>query len=208
MALSAGLAGAATSHLAGYRSGSLLLLSIELTALAAALEGALIGYLQWRMLRRVFPTMTSGSWVAASMIAAGFGCLIVWLPTSFASTAALTGSLGDVNVSTLEIVKFSLVTGSIVGLIWGFAQYLVLRIHVHRAGLWILASVVSWAMSFAWIYWAAMTPDRSSDLLTRILLGMFSGFVLGAALGLTQGHVLAGLNSRLLTPLRKEKVPA
>jgi hypothetical protein len=200
MTVSAAIAALALSHLAGYRYGAPRLVSVELTAIAAVLEGAFIGYFQWRMLRRIFPTMSSGAWVGASMIAAGSGCVLSWLPTSFALTSALAPRFGDVSVDPIGIARFSIVTGSLVGLVWGVAQYFVLRRHVHRAGLWILASVIAWTMSFVWIYMAAMLPDRSTSALIQILLGTFSGFVLGTAIGLVQGYVLNGLGSRLLTP--------
>src|SRR5687767_8672063 len=57
-------------NLAEYRSGIHSVMAAEIVAMAAVLEGALIGYLQWRVLRRVFPTMSSGAWVGATMIAA------------------------------------------------------------------------------------------------------------------------------------------
>ena len=199
MTLSAAVATFVLPVLAAYRAGAPRLISVEIIALTAGLEGAIIGYFQWRTLRRLFPTLSSGAWVAVSMISAGAGCLLSWLPTSFALTGALAPHLGDLNLRAIDIAKFSIVTGSLVGLVWGVGQYFVLRLHVHRAGKWIGASMLAWAMSFAWIFLAAMAPDRSTDPLTRILFGTFSGFVLGAALGTVQGHVLSGLDSRLLT---------
>src|SRR5687768_1027217 len=50
-------------NFAEYRSGIHSVMAAEFVAIAAVLEGALIGYFQWRVLRRVFPTMSSGAWV-------------------------------------------------------------------------------------------------------------------------------------------------
>lgn len=184
--------------LAQYRSGPYEVAAVELVAMTAALEGGLIGYFQWRMLRRLFPTMTSGPWVGATMVAAASGCVLSWLPTSFALTAALASRIGDHTPGPAVIVKVCLVTGALVGLVWGVAQYAVLRLHAHRASSWIIASTTSWTISFIWLYLAAFWPDRTMNPLIHIGLGALSGLILGSVSGLLQGHILAGLHSRLL----------
>src|SRR5262245_22897494 len=45
-------------YMGQYRSGTYAVISAEVTALVAFLEGGLIGYFQWRVLRRLFPTMS------------------------------------------------------------------------------------------------------------------------------------------------------
>ena len=91
-----------------------------------------------------------------------------------------------------------MVTGALIGLVWGSAQYAVLRLHVHRAGSWISASVVSWIVSFVWLYLAAFFPDRTTSPIIYIVLAASSALVLGSSLGVLQGRVLARLHSRLL----------
>lgn len=198
MTISAAIAVVVSTHFAQYRSGMYRVVALELMALAAVLEGAVIGYFQWRVLRRLFPTMTSGPWVLATMVAAGSGCALSWLPTSFALTSALASKIGGVTPGPTDIAKFSLVTGALIGLVWGAAQFVVLQNHVHRAGSWILASMTSWTISFAWLYLAAFVPDRTTSAMVSISLGSVSGLILGISLGLLQGRVLARLHSRLL----------
>jgi hypothetical protein len=60
-------------YLVEFRSGIYSVAAAELVAIAAVLEGAIIGYFQWRVLCRVFPTMSSATWVGATMIAAPLG---------------------------------------------------------------------------------------------------------------------------------------
>jgi hypothetical protein len=192
-------------YLAPYRSGSYNVIRMELVASAAVLEGALIGYFQWLVLRRLFPTMTGGSWVGATMIAAGSGCVFSWLPTSYALTAALASRIGDVTLSPTVIARVSVVTGALVGLIWGVAQFAVLRLHVHRAGSWIAASTISWTISFVLLYLAAFLPDRTTSLFIQITVAPLSALALGSFLGMLQGHVLVRLHSRLLVPSSPEK---
>ena len=184
--------------LAQYRSGIYEVPAVELVAMTAALEGGLIGYFQWRVLRRLFPTMTSGPWVGATMIAAASGCVLSWLPTSFALTAAIAARIGDLTPGPAVVIRVCLVTGALVGLVWGVSQYAVLRLHAHRAGSWIVASTMSWTISFICLYFAAFWPDRTVSPLIHVGLAAFAGLILGSALGLLQGRVLAGLHSRLL----------
>jgi hypothetical protein len=188
------------TYLAQYRSGAYAVAAVELVAVASALEGALIGYFQWRVLRRVFPTMSSRMWVGSTMIAAGSGCLLSWLPTSFALASALAGRIGDVTVGTGAAVQICLVTGALIGLVWGVAQYAVLRLHVHHAGAWISASMIAWSISFGALYLSAFVPDRTASSVDSILLAAGAGLVLGSALGLVHGRVLVALRSRLLIP--------
>jgi len=192
-------------YLAQYRSGIYAVVSVELAAMTAVLEGGVIGYFQWRVLRRLFPTMTGWSWVSATMIAAGSGCLLSWLPTSFALTAALASRIDDLTPEPPVVLRLCLVTGALVGLVWGVVQYAVLHLHVHRAGSWIITSTLSWTISFIWLYVAAFWPDRTTSPLIQMALGAFAGLFLGLALGLLQGRVLTRLPSRLLAstyPLR------
>ena len=184
--------------LAQYRSGIYEVAAVELVAMTAALEGGLIGYFQWRVLRRLFPTMTSGPWVGATMIAAASGCVLSWLPTSFALTGALASRIGDLTPGPAVIVRVCLVTGALVGLVWGVAQYAVLRLHAHGAGSWIVVSTMSWTISFICLYFAAFWPDRTMSPLIHVGLAAFAGLILGTVLGLLQGRVLAGLHARLL----------
>ena len=114
------------------------------------------------------------------MIAAASGCVLSWLPSSFALTAALASRIGDFTLGPAVVVRVCLVTGALVGLVWGVAQYAVLRLHAHRAGSWIVASTMTWTISFICLYFAAFWPDRTVSRLIHV--------------GLT---ALAGLDSRI-----------
>lgn len=180
------------------RAGEYSGFTFQLVAIASVLEGALIGYFQWRLLRRLFPTMSGGRWVASTMIAAGSGCLLNWLPTSFVLTSALASSTGNNSVSTAAAIRISIVTGPLIGLIWGVAQYAVLRLHAHHAAAWIVASTIAWTVSFGPLYLSAFASDRAATPLIHILLAAGGGVTLGCFLGLLHGRVVTALRSRLM----------
>ncbi len=186
--------------LAEYRSEAARTLSVVIIAVVAVLEGGIIGYCQWRVLRRVFPTMSSAMWVGTTMAAAAVGCAIPWLPTSFATTAAAAGRFGDVSIGLFDAARLSIVTGALIGIVWGVAQYAILHRHAHHASIWVLSSTAAWAIAFAVVYFAAFWPDRTVHPFLHVLLAADAGVLLGLVLGLLNGRALLALRSRLLSP--------
>jgi thiamine transporter ThiT len=134
--------------------------------------------------------MSSATWVGATMIAAAFGCVLSWVPTSFALAAAAAVKFGDVTLSFPAIARITLETGALVGLVWGVAQYIVLRLHAHQAGAWILTNTLAWTASFMSLYFAAFLPDRTTSPAFHIILAAIAGVVLSSFLGLLNGYVL------------------
>ena len=186
--------------LSEYRTEAARSLSAALVAVAAILEGGIIGYCQWRVLRRVFPTMSSRMWVGATMVAAAVGCVIPWLPTSFATASSAAAKFGDVSMSLFAAARLSILTGVLIGIVWGVSQYVILHRHAHHASIWVLSSTAAWAIAFAAVYFAAFWPDRTAAPFVHVLLAADAGVLLGLALGLLNGRALLALRSRLLTP--------
>jgi hypothetical protein len=183
-----------------YRSEAVRTFSVALVAIAAVLEGGIIGYCQWRVLRRIFPTLSSRMWVGTTMAAAAVGCAIPWLPTTFATTAAAADRFGDVSVGLFDAVGLSIFTGALIGTVWGVAQYVILHRHAHHAFIWVLSSTAAWAIGFAAVYFAAFWPDRTVHPFIHVLIAADAGVLLGLALGLLNGGALLALRSRLLAP--------
>lgn len=90
---------------------------------------------------------------------------------------------------------FGLVAGSIVGA----AQWLVLRRHVQRAGSWISANALGWAVAFPWIYVAGTLPAEDTPLSLTFVLAVVAGALGGLCLGAVTGAFLLRL-----TPIEVE----
>ena len=95
--------------------------------------GLLIGVLQYLLLRRYLPRMVW--WIPATVLGWALPLLlgrasVGWLP-ALAIDPVWSGALG-----------FALIGASI-----GVCQWLVLRRRIHRATLWVLASILGWGMS-------------------------------------------------------------
>ena len=100
-------------------------------AAEVAIYGALLGVLQWLVLRRM--VSWAGWWVPASVVggalAGGVGGAIS-LPPDWSKALNWT------------------VNGGILGAGLGIAQWPVLFLHISRSGLWVLASTAAYAVGY------------------------------------------------------------
>ncbi len=110
-------------------------------ALGLVMTGAAVGVMQWVVLRR--EVSGAGWWVLASTVgytvgiaaAAMHGILLVhWLELPWRWVVSIVGGAGG---------------GAVTGAAVGVMQWLVLRRQLRRAGWWVLASIVGWAMGQA-----------------------------------------------------------
>ena len=118
------------------------LLSVSLARVVAGFAG---GAMQWLLLRRRIGL--SGWWVLAT----GAGWLFA-LIAMVAPTVAIVLRLEEfASTSTPEQARITfrltfIVAVSLAGLVLGTSQWLVLRRQVQRAGWWIPATIVAWAL--------------------------------------------------------------
>ena len=103
--------------------------------LAVVRTGAVVGVLQWLVLRR--EVSGTGWWVLASIVGWVMG------------TAAAGLGLVLVGLQELSLELVNIVSGAVVGAAVGVLQWLVLRREVSGAGWWVLASIVGWVMGQA-----------------------------------------------------------
>ncbi len=131
--------------------------------------GAVVGILQWVVLRERVPG--AGRWVWASIaglaVAGGVGVAVIVArgPTRIESLATVVGT-------TLVVALGGAVTGML--------QRPVLRGQVSRSGWWVLASTVGWGLGMA-VTGAGMSALAVGDFCG--LMGFFGGAVLGAVTG-------------------------
>jgi len=122
--------------------------------------GIVVGVLQWLVLRR--RVSGAGWWVLASA-AAGYGTL------RFLDAGPLESLSFGALLSFTGVVALG-------GAVTGTLQWLVLRGQVSRAGWWVLASTVGWALS---VTVAKQFPPDGQDL---VVIGAILGALTGGAL--------------------------
>ena len=109
----------------------------------ALVYAAVLGSLQWRVLRRRIP-IPRRRWISACL---GPG-LLAWLAIVLPSVTHAATSGGDVQVAYLLAVSQALAFGPLLGL----SQALMLRRYTSRWAWWIAANVVSWLVVDAAVY--------------------------------------------------------
>ncbi len=122
-----------------YRAiGTLLIASF-----GAALYGAILGKLQWQVLRARLP-LAQRRWVGACVVPALFAWILVVVPTGI--SAETSGQ--DLRVAYLLAVSQALALGPLIG----FAQARALKPYTHRWKWWIAANIVSYLLVDAAFY--------------------------------------------------------
>ncbi len=164
---------------------------------SGAVEGTIVGLAQWGVLRHRFE-IGRRSWVGATIA----GALLAWLLGSLPSTLMQAGA--DADSRAVEepglglVLLFASAIGLVAGAVLASAQAVVLRNAVRRAGLWLPANSLAWAVGMPVIFLAIDLAGRAGMLPLRVLWMAAGLAAAGAAVGAVHGLVL----------IRLEPVPA
>lgn len=168
-------------------------------ALASGLvEGGIVGSAQWLVLRERLPVLPWRSWTFATVRGAFIAWVLGMVPSTVisviaraqkASAAALDGGPPDWLQYTLAAAMGLLALGPILGI----PQWRVLRRYVPRAGWWVVANGVAWAVGMPIVFVAAGATGPSSSPVTIALSVAIGLLVAGAAVGGIHGAVLVWL---------------
>lgn len=163
---------------------------ILLTTATGAVEGTVVGLLQWSVLRAPFPRVTRHEWLLATLA----GALVAWFLGSLPST--LIGLGGDSSGAAAQepetwlMMLLAAGMGLFLGLILALPQWIVLRRHARRAWVWLPANAAAWALGMPIIfaavdlaYQAGTIPGAAGIMAAALALtGAIVGGVHGVAL--------------------------
>ncbi len=128
------------------------LLGIVLLAATGAVEGAVVGVMQWSVLRRPFPAIARRAWVLATVV----GAVVAWFLGSLPSTLIdMGGQEADAAAQEppfLVVMLLAAGMGLVLGAVLGYPQYRVLRKAVADAWIWIPANCLAWALGMPVIF--------------------------------------------------------
>ena len=113
--------------------------------------GASIGIAQGLVVRRRIGSM--GRWVLVSSIGFGVG-----------------KALGEGAVGGMTVWLGHLLSGAIIGVAIGIAQWLILRRRVARAEWWVLANIAAWALG-----WSLISLAEDSEGLSTLMVYLVGG---------------------------------
>ena len=158
--------------------------ALLIMVVAGTLEGASLGFFQWRALERWLPDLSASRFIGATIAVAAGGWLVgMTVPLAMALTGAMA-SPSSTNASTdpslLRVALFSLGFGAVAGALFGVAQARALALHVRRVSRWVLGNVFGWALGLPLAYIAGSLG--SADMSWWQALGLSA--VAGAGMGL------------------------
>ncbi|MFV8754553.1 hypothetical protein ACNOYE_28735 [Nannocystaceae bacterium ST9] len=166
-----------------------LLATIALSLVVGGVEGSLLATGQWLRLRHRIAELRWSSWAAGT----GLGGGLAWV---------LGMSLGPhvpADLPTWMIPVLVVSSGMIFGALLGSCQWLVLRSHVDRSGLWIAANSIGWMLGLIAVY-LGMALDVAGP--AAIAVSVLSG----AVMAITPA-VLTGVVLRRIAPMRDHTAP-
>jgi hypothetical protein len=176
---------------------------VVLTAMlvAGAIEGSLLGYLQWRVLVLKFHAIPLKEWLLCTVSIAVLGWFLGMLPSLFfapSSSSPQAQSL-DFDTNPLVFIVLTIVLGLVLGALFGLFQWFSLRKYTPDAYKWIIANALGWGAGLGWIYVFASLPSETSPLLVNIIMGVLGGLLAGLSVGAITGWFL--VNLRVTLPL-------
>ena len=190
----------------GEATGTLATLAVALAAILAgtAVEGVMVGTAQWLVLRRPLPGIAWGVWAGATAAGAGVAWTLGMLPSTLLALGQEPGEATATEPSALAVYALAFLMGLVLGPILGCAQWLVLRRHLPRAGLWMPAHALAWAFGMVLVFAVvSAVVDRGLGPGT-IALAILGLAATGAVVGGVHGLALVRLLDRLPRPARAQ----
>lgn len=174
-----------------------LLMAVGVAVLGGVVEGLVVGWAQWLVLRGPLPALPLRPWALATALGAGLAWLLGMLPSTFlavanAAHAAAASSAAAAQPAAAEPplalqLALAVAMGAVLGPFLGVPQWRVLRRYLPKAGWWVLANVTAWAVGMPVIFLAAsLIPAGASSavIFGYVALGcLAAGAVVGAVHG-------------------------
>jgi hypothetical protein len=156
-------------------------------------EGTIVGWFQWRIIRDLFEKISFKSWWLATLI----GALTAWflgsLPSSLMGMGAEEVGSTPIEPPLALVLLLACGMGLVLGIILGLPQWRVLREHVNRAWIWLPANSLAWGAGMALIFAGIDLAQRGIPITVALLIMVLTLFVTGATVGAIHGLFLVRL---------------
>lgn len=181
-----------------YLSAPGLLVALATVAVAVLagtlIEGTVVGSAQWLVLRHPIPAMRWRAWVLATAVGASIAWTSGMLPTTLLSAGSDEGrGPAPSEPSAAMVYGLAALMGLVAGTILGTPQWLVLRRHVRRAAIWILANALAWVPGMVLAFVAADFIFSAGIGMTTVVLAIATLVAIGAVVGAIHGLALVWL---------------
>ena len=188
------ITGLVFSRLDGLGTMTSILLSFAFAVASGAIEATFVGLAQWWAMHPWFPSIERFAWLRGTMVGALIAYVLGYLPSTIMSMGEATASSAPMAEPPQWIVLLLAAgMGAIGGVVLSFAQWLVMRGKVKRAGLWIPANMLAWTFGMPVIFWGIDLAFKMSAVWQSILLMAATLFIAGAVVGGIHGLFLVRL---------------
>jgi len=160
---------------------------------AGTLEGVIVGFAQWLVLRRRLRRLSRREWVTATAI----GALVAWAmgmaPSTLMALNQNAGSSPPPEMSDAMKYGLASVMGAALGTILGIPQWRALRRYVTGATLWVWANAAAWAVGMRVVFIGSGAPPIGASSLSVALTVVVIIAAAGAYVGAIHGAALLWL---------------
>jgi hypothetical protein len=171
-----------------------ILLAFALTVASGAVEATLVGLAQAWAMQPWFPKIRRSAWWRATLVGALLGYVLGYLPSTLMSMGEAAGQVPQAEPPQWVTLLLAAGLGAVAGAVLSFAQWLVLRRKVSRAGSWIPANMLAWACGMPIIFEGMDLAFKQAALWQSVL-------VVGAAL-LVAGLVVGAIHGAFLVRMK------
>lgn len=154
---------------------------------AGTLEGASLGYFQWRLLHRWLPGLSARRYVGATVAVAAGGWLLgmsVPLVATLAGATAAPSAATAPGPSAPLVALFAAGFGAAAGALFGLAQARVLARQVRGTGAWVVGNLVGWALGLPFAYLAGSLGTATMTGWSALGLSAGAGACMGVCVAL------------------------
>jgi hypothetical protein len=139
-----------------------------------------------------FPRISRFGWWLATLVGALAAYVLGYLPSTIISLSQTITEAPPTAVEPPQTIVLLLAVGLgiVAGAVLSFAQYLVLRGKVSRAGWWIPANMLAWAIGMPIIFGAIDLAFKLPEVWQSTSLMVFALLGVGAIVGAIHGAVL------------------
>ena len=176
---------------------STLLAVLLAVVLGTLLEGVVVGAAQESVLRPFLSRLRRGSWVVATAVGAALAWALGMIPSTVMALTFSGSAPGAVTEPPMAVkIVLAAGLGLIAGPVLGMAQWTVLRRYVDRAGRWLWANALAWAVGMPLIFLGMdVVPWNGHPWALMVVVYAVCGTT-GVAVGAIHGRVLIQLLSR------------
>ena len=167
-----------------------ILLFFGAAVLSGAIEASIVSMAQWWAMHPWFLQIRRFAWWLATLAGALLGYVLGYFPSTLMSMGEAAAHTIPVEPPEWLTLLLAAGLGLAAGAILSFAQWLVLRRHVKRSGLWIPANMLAWAFGMPVIFlgidlafkmthlWQSVLAVGGALLVTGLIVGAIHGWFL------------------------------